>query len=97
MPESSDRLAWAPADSGDADFARIAAHALDSSQYPALVLEIPSELIVAASPAAALLLDPERWTRNRSPRSSSSPPISPPVDLTSSPAAASTDSKPSEC
>lgn len=44
--------------SPDAGFARIAAHALDTSPYPALVLAVPSELIIAASPAASLLLDP---------------------------------------
>ena len=39
------------------EFARIAAQALEHSPYAALVLEIPAELIVAASPAAAALLD----------------------------------------
>jgi DNA-binding CsgD family transcriptional regulator len=42
----------------DDDFARIAAQALAQSPYPSLVLEIPSELIVASGPSAALLLDP---------------------------------------
>jgi DNA-binding CsgD family transcriptional regulator len=60
MSAESDR--WAPTTTspGGSDVARIAAHALDTSPYPALVLEIPSELIVAASPAASLLLDPSR-------------------------------------
>ncbi|MCW2528041.1 MAG: Response regulator containing a CheY-like receiver domain and an DNA-binding domain [Pseudonocardiales bacterium] len=34
------------------------AYALDASPYPALVLEVPSELIVAANQSAARLLDP---------------------------------------
>jgi DNA-binding CsgD family transcriptional regulator/PAS domain-containing protein len=50
--------AWASGRADGGDFGRIAAHALASSQYPALVLEVPSELVVAASPAASLLLDP---------------------------------------
>ena len=47
-----------PSDPSDEDFARVAAHALDTTPYPALVLEVPSELIVAASSEASLLLDP---------------------------------------
>jgi DNA-binding CsgD family transcriptional regulator len=42
------------------DLARIAAEVLEGIPFPALVLEVPSERIVAASPAAAHLLDPDR-------------------------------------
>jgi DNA-binding CsgD family transcriptional regulator len=40
------------------ELARIAADVLGASPYPALVLEVPSERIVAASPAATQLVDP---------------------------------------
>lgn len=43
---------------GVEDLARIAAGVLESSSYPALVLQVPSERIVAASQAAMRLLDP---------------------------------------
>lgn len=41
------------------DLARVAAEVLAASPFPALVLEVPSERIVAASPAAAHLVDPD--------------------------------------
>jgi DNA-binding CsgD family transcriptional regulator len=40
------------------DLARIAADVLGASAFPALVLEVPSERIVASSPGAQQLLDP---------------------------------------
>jgi DNA-binding CsgD family transcriptional regulator len=40
------------------DLAELAAEVLGSSPYPALVLEVPSQRIVAAGPGAARLLDP---------------------------------------
>jgi DNA-binding NarL/FixJ family response regulator len=40
------------------DFARIAAEVLSASPFPSLVLEVPSERIVASSPSAAKLLAP---------------------------------------
>jgi len=40
------------------DLARTAVDVLYGSPFPALVLEVPSEKIVASSPAASLLLDP---------------------------------------
>jgi DNA-binding CsgD family transcriptional regulator len=51
-------------DSGNArisagELARLAGEVLPSSPFPALVLEVPSEVIVAASPSAAHLLAPE--------------------------------------
>jgi DNA-binding CsgD family transcriptional regulator len=41
------------------ELARLAAIELDDSPHPALVLEVPSERIVAASPSAVRLLDPD--------------------------------------
>lgn len=41
------------------ELARIAADVLDASPFPALVLEVPSERIVASSPAATRLVDPQ--------------------------------------
>ncbi|MDQ2748829.1 MAG: helix-turn-helix transcriptional regulator [Pseudonocardiales bacterium] len=41
------------------DLARMAAEALGNSPFPALVLEVPSERIVASSPGAQQLLDPD--------------------------------------
>jgi DNA-binding CsgD family transcriptional regulator len=41
------------------DVSRIAADVLGAIPFPALVLEIPSERIVASSPPATLLVDPE--------------------------------------
>ncbi len=41
------------------DVARLAADVLGAIPFPALLLEVPSERIVASSPAATLLLDPE--------------------------------------
>ena len=58
MSEGSEHSAWNPGSADSGDFGRIAARALEGSHYPALVLEVPSELIVAASPAASLVLDP---------------------------------------
>lgn len=58
MSGENDSSAWAPGPADGGDFGRIAARALESSDYPALVLEVPAELIIAASPAATLLLDP---------------------------------------
>jgi DNA-binding CsgD family transcriptional regulator len=58
MSADSARSASAIGAPDGSDVARIAAHALDTSPYPALVLEIPSELIVAASTTASLVLDP---------------------------------------
>ncbi len=43
---------------GVEDLARVAAGVLESSSYPALVLQVPSERIVAAIQAATQLLDP---------------------------------------
>jgi DNA-binding CsgD family transcriptional regulator len=51
----------APRDRDDlsaGDLARLAAAVLGGSPFPALVLEVPSERIVAASPGAQQLLDP---------------------------------------
>jgi DNA-binding CsgD family transcriptional regulator len=48
----------APASPSGNDVTQLAARALDNSHYAALVLDVPSETIVAASSAAALLLDP---------------------------------------
>ena len=41
------------------DLARIAADVLGAIPFPAVVLEVPSERIVAASPAASTLIDPD--------------------------------------
>ncbi len=41
------------------DLSRLAADVLGGSPFPALVLEVPSERIVASSPGAQLLLDPD--------------------------------------
>jgi DNA-binding CsgD family transcriptional regulator len=41
------------------EVSRIAARVLGNIPFPALVLEVPSERIIAASPAATRLLDPE--------------------------------------
>jgi DNA-binding CsgD family transcriptional regulator len=41
------------------DLSRIAANVLGNSPFPALVLEVPSERIVASSPGAQQLLDPD--------------------------------------
>jgi len=40
------------------ELSRIAGDALDAIPFPALVLEVPSERIVASSPAATRLVDP---------------------------------------
>ena len=44
------------------EISRLAAHVLGAIPFPALVLEVPSERIVASSPAAARLLDPDGAT-----------------------------------
>jgi DNA-binding CsgD family transcriptional regulator len=41
------------------EVSRIAARVLGNIHFPALILEVPSERIIAASPAATRLLDPE--------------------------------------
>jgi DNA-binding CsgD family transcriptional regulator len=41
------------------EVARLASETLEAIAFPALVLEVPSERIVASSPAATLLVDPE--------------------------------------
>jgi DNA-binding CsgD family transcriptional regulator len=59
MVESED--SHAPADGEPltaGELARIAAEVLSASPFPALVLEVPSERIVASSPAATRLVDP---------------------------------------
>jgi DNA-binding CsgD family transcriptional regulator len=58
LSEESARRAQSSAALDSVGLALIVARSLDASSYPALVLETPSELIVAASPSAALLLDP---------------------------------------
>ena len=44
---------------GDAEFARTAVTVLDAIPFPALVLEVPAERIVASSRAGARLLEPD--------------------------------------
>lgn len=46
-------------DLSSGDLSRIAADVLGNSPFPALVLEVPSERIVASSPGAQQLLDPD--------------------------------------
>ncbi len=56
---ATDRAPEPPPDELSAgELSRIAANVLAASRYPALVLEVPSERVVAASPAALRLLDP---------------------------------------
>lgn len=56
-PLSGSRASDATMSAGD--LARVAAEVLEASPFPALVLEVPTERIVAASASAARLIDPD--------------------------------------